>query len=128
MKSKMKLTNELNDALLEEVKENEEAIKILRGKEKKHLETIKRLEENMAKIKKENVIKSSECQTFSEQVQIPCNECIHVSSCEEEFSWHMEQEHDDQSGESHFNKEFYCDICSRWFDTELKDKPQKRSP
>ena len=30
----------------------------------------------------------------------------------------MEQEHDDQSGESHFDKEFYCDICCRWFDTE----------
>ena len=34
MKDKLKLTNELNDALLEEVKENEEAIKILKGKEK----------------------------------------------------------------------------------------------
>ena len=51
IKSKLKLTNELNDALLEEVKENEEAIKILKGKEKKHLEAIKSLKEKMAKIK-----------------------------------------------------------------------------
>jgi hypothetical protein len=33
-KDNLKLNKELNDALLEEVKDNEKAIKILKGKEK----------------------------------------------------------------------------------------------
>ena len=68
IRDKLKLTNELNDALLEEVKENEQAITILKGKEKKHLEAIKNLEEKIAKLKTEKVLKSSECKTFSKRV------------------------------------------------------------
>jgi hypothetical protein len=34
------------------------------------------------------------------------------------LNWHMVQEHDDQSGESHFDTDFYCDTCNRSFDTE----------
>ena len=110
---KLKLTNELNDALLEEVKENEQAITILKGKEKKHLEAIKSLEEKIAKLKTEKDLKSSECQTFSEQIQIPCSKCLHVSSCEEEFTWHMDEYHDIQS-DSFFDSDFTCDICGKF--------------
>ena len=56
---KMKLTQQLNDALLEEVKNNEEAIVILEGKEKKHIAIIKSLEERIEKLKREISPKSS---------------------------------------------------------------------
>ena len=39
----MDLMKQLNDALLEDVKSNEEAIAILEGKEKKYMDTIKNL-------------------------------------------------------------------------------------
>ena len=48
---KMKLVEQLNDALLEEVKNNEEAIVALEKKEKKHIAAIKSLEERIEEAK-----------------------------------------------------------------------------
>ena len=48
------LTQELNDALLEEVKNNEKAIANLERKEKKHLEDIKQLKLKLEKSKQTN--------------------------------------------------------------------------
>ena len=112
LKDQLKLTNDLNDALLEEVKENEAAIKTLEAKEKKHLEAIKILENKLAKISSEKVLKSSECQTFSEEIQIPCEKCVHVSSCEEEYTWHLDEYHDIQT-DSLFDSDFPCDVCAK---------------
>ena len=47
MLAKMETMQELNDALLEEVKNNEEAIAILEGKEKKYQEAIKSLRKGL---------------------------------------------------------------------------------
>ena len=117
MKDKLKLTNELNDALLEEVKENEEAIKILQAKEKKHVEAIKSLEENITKLKSEKVLKSSaETQTVYEFQDIPCKDCIYVASCAEELDFHIENVHwDDDDGPSETVSEspYNCNICSK---------------
>ena len=44
---------QLNDALLEEVKNNEIAISILEDKEKKYLETITRLEDSVENLRRE---------------------------------------------------------------------------
>ena len=71
-------------------------------------------------------VSSTESQTFSSEIKISCNLCIYVATCEEELNWHMEQSHD-QSGESLFDKDFYCDICSKWFDTE-PDMIKHRKP
>ena len=50
---------QLNDALLEEVKSNEEAFAILEGKEKKYLEAIQSLEEKVEKLRVEISPKSN---------------------------------------------------------------------
>ena len=50
---KMESMKQLNDALLEEVKSNEEAFAILEGKEKKYIEAIQSLEEKVDKLKVE---------------------------------------------------------------------------
>ena len=56
-------------------------------------------------------------QTFATEIKICCNICIYVATCEEELNWHMGESHD-QPDDSYFDKDFYCDICSRWFDQE----------
>ena len=74
----MESMKELNDALLEEVKNNEEAISILEGKERKYLETIKCLEERVKPLRRETSTNSKgdfETQTSQDPtdaaVQIP---------------------------------------------------------
>ena len=75
----LKLNKELNDALLEEVKDNEKAIKILKGKEKKHLESIKSLQAKVEKLQIEKSLNSTECQTILEDINIPCNKSIYIA-------------------------------------------------
>ena len=70
-KDDLKLNKELNDALLEEVNNNEKAIEILKEKEKKHLEAIHTLELEVEKLREEKTSTSSECQTFFEEIRIP---------------------------------------------------------
>ena len=51
-------------------------------------------------------------QTFTHEIQICCNVCIYVATCEEELNWHMGDAHD-LSCDSFFDKDFYCEICSK---------------
>ena len=78
--------------------------------------TIKNLEEKLSQ-KSPMSTNSKGSQTFTREIQIFCNVCIYVATCEEELNWHMGYEHD-LSDESYFDKEYYCDVCSRWIDTE----------
>ena len=61
--------------------------------------------------------KSTDCQTFSDDLQIPCNVCIYVATCEEELNWHKDYDHDITS-ELYFETDFPCDICGKWCRTE----------
>ena len=121
----MELTKQLNDALLEEVKNNEDAIVILEGKEKKHLAVIKSLEERIEKLKREIFPKSnSELGTqtsvdaCNSELHIPCTICIYVASCEEELNWHVEDEHDIKTDMYSFETDFPCEICGKWCRTQ----------
>ena len=115
---------QLNNTLLEEVKDNEEAIVILEGKEKKHIASIKSLEERREKLKREISPKSNSdlgTQTsldpLNSELQIPCRICIYVATCEEELSWHIEDEHDIKT-DMHFETDFPCEICGKWCRTD----------
>ena len=90
-KDDLKLTKDLNDALLEEVQNNEKAIELLKEKEKKHLDAIDTLKLEIATYKEERESASSECQTFLEDIRIPCQYCIYNATCEEELNWHMSE-------------------------------------
>ena len=37
--------------------------------------------------------KSADSQTVTEDIQIPCNICIYVATCEEQLNWHMGEDH-----------------------------------
>ena len=122
----MDLMKQLNDALLEEVKSNEEAIAILEGKEKKYMDTIKSLKEQVEKLGRETSPKSKsasdlETQTSSDpgdsELRIPCGNCVYVATCEEEFSWHMDYEHDINT-DMQYETDFPCEICAKWCRTE----------
>ena len=90
----------------------------LKHENEKNLGTIKNLEEKVSLLMKPSTcIRSKGSQTFSKEIQICCNVCIYVATCEEELNWHMGYEHD-LSEDSYFDKDFYCEICSRWFDAE----------
>ena len=116
-KDDLKLNKELNEALLEEVKSNEKAIEILKGKEKKHLEAIHTLKLEVAKLREEKTSTAFECQTFFEDIRIPCNSCIYNATCEEELNWHMSEEHE-VSSDPYFDTDFPCDICGKWCRSE----------
>ena len=116
-KDDLKLNKELNDALLEEVKSNEKAIEILKKKEKKHLEAIHTLKLEVANLREGKTSSSSECQTFSEDIRIPCNSCMYNATCEEELNWHMSEEHEVPS-DLYFDTDFPCDICGKWCRSE----------
>ena len=120
MLAKMETMQQLNDALLEEVKNNEEAIAILEGKEKKYEEAIKSLEERVKNLKSETSLKSQvdlETQTSSNpgdtEPQIPCRLCIYVATCEEQLNWHMDDEHD-LNTDMYYETDFPCEICGKW--------------
>ena len=121
---KSDLLKELNDALLEEVKNNEEAIKILKAKEIKHLKTIKCLEDRVENLTRETSPKlQCDLQTQTSldpgdpTVQIPCRICLHVATCEEELNWHMDDEHNVQT-DMYFETDFPCETCGKWCRSE----------
>ena len=90
----------------------------LKHENAKNVNVIKSLEEKVVRLQKTSLLVSSRgSQTFSSDIQIFCNICIYVATCEEELNWHMEYAHD-LSSDSYFDKEFYCEICSRWFSEE----------
>ena len=122
----MDIMQQLNDALLEEVKNNEEAIATLEGKEKKHMETIKSLQEQVEKLRRETSPKTDsvrvlETQTSSDpgdsEIQIPCRNCVYVATCAEELNWHMADEHDVNT-DLFYETDFGCEICAKWCRTD----------
>ena len=116
----------LKSEIIEQLKVLQKDYDTLKHEHTKNLCTIRNLEEEVSQLKNPLVGKSSKgSQTFSEEIQICCNICIYVATCEEELNWHMEQEHD-QSGDSFFDKDFYCDICSKWFDTDSEMKKHRK--
>ena len=91
----------------------------LEEENKKHLNTIKGLEEIMQSFQKQKLPVPSNfavSQTFSaEDIQVPCNTCIYVATCEEELKWHMEEEH---GLSSDLLSDFPCEICGKWCKSE----------
>jgi hypothetical protein len=116
-KDVLRWNKELNDALLEEVNNNEKAIEILKEKKKKHLEALHTLELKVAKLREEKPSTPSACQTFFEEIRIPCNSCIYNATCEEELNWHMSEEHE-VSTDLYLDQDFLCDICGKWCRSE----------
>ena len=109
---------QLNAALLEEVKNNEEAI--WEGKENEYIEAIKILEEKVENLRRETSSKANrdlETQTSLDpeetELQLPCRICIYLATCEEELSWHMDDEH-----ALNTDMDFPCEICGKWCRTE----------
>ena len=97
-----KVLQKLNDALEEENKKNQD--------------TIAALEEKIAYLqdhKPDVPSKSSDSQTLTDDVQIPCNICIYVATCEEQLNWHMGEDHN-LSTDSYFDTDYPCDICGKW--------------
>ena len=75
-------------------------------KEKKHLEAIDTLKFLVLKLREERASTSSECQTFFEDIRIPCNYCIYNATCEEDLNWHMRDEHE-VSSDLYLDTDFY---------------------
>ena len=70
------------------------------GKENEYIEAIKILEEKVENLRRETSSKANrdlETQTSLDpeetELQLPCRICIYVATCEEELSWHMDDEH-----------------------------------
>ena len=90
----------------------------LKHEHENNLLVILNLKEKVSKLLKLSVdTRSVGTQTFATEIKICCNICIYVATCEEELNWHMGESHD-QPDDSYFDKDFYCDICSKWFDQE----------
>jgi hypothetical protein len=114
----MDLTEKLNEALLEEVKENEVAIAKLEEKEKKHVQIIKDLKQKIGILeaynqegKTSNIV---ETQTETEFQEIPCHFCIYSASCYEELDWHLDNNHgQEEPSESDTPSPFTCNICCK---------------
>ena len=133
LQEEMKLIKQLNIAVEEEVDKNDEAIANLEKKmkvmiekhddldqlNKKKIKIIKTLKDKIILLQQQqtpglNYEKlTSECQTFQEQIQILCNLCLYIATCEEQLNWHMGEDHD-LSSDSYFDTDYPCDICGKW--------------
>jgi hypothetical protein len=47
----------------------------------------------------EKVKITAETQTVHEFIEIPCNECVYMASCQEELNFHLENDHDQEETE-----------------------------
>ena len=126
LSEEIKLIKKLNDAMEEEIKKSDDTIAQLEKKEKKYLETIKTLEDRVQNLKSPKLSKSSDCQTFTNDIQIPCNICIYIATCEEELNWHKDYEQDIQT-DLFFETDFPCVLCGKWCRSEadLAYKPEE---
>ena len=72
---------------------------------------------------------TTESQTLSKDINIHCNKCVFIATCEEELNWHMYDVHDLQF-DSYFETEVSCDDCGRWCKSEvdLKRHHQEHEP
>ena len=104
----MHLLKELNEALLEEVKSNEETIANLENKERKFVEAIKALED---KIKKEKPLELVDKGNQADDNAVPlfCEECDYPSETLYDLGEHMGEAHTDRN---------VCEICDESFDTQ----------
>ena len=127
-KSNLKMTKELNDALLEEVKENEAKLEALEKRNKKNDNIISLLEERVKYLENKtnkseeteakktvDVEKNSiESQTESEYQDYHCQNCIYVASCIDELDWHIENAHaDEEPFDVDSQKPYSCNICAK---------------
>ena len=96
----IKTLKSLNIALEEELKKKDETIADLKSKVTFD-----------ANEKIPTVSISTETQTLTKDINIPCLLCVYVASCEEELNWHMGEEHDT---EKFFDTDFPCDVCGKW--------------
>ena len=71
------------------------------------------MEDGVQNLKSPKLSKSSDCQTFTNDIQIPCNICIYIATCEEELNY----EHDIQT-DLFFETDFLCDLCGKWCRSE----------
>ena len=98
----------------------------------KNLELIKKLKEKVAIIENgKSEAKSQDSQTISDQtedVEIPCKECIFIATCEEEVKWHMSSEH--SIDEPSCEVDYPCNVCGRNCKTrwELMSHRKKEHP
>ena len=92
----------------------------LKHENNKNLMIIKKLEEKLSVLQQQKSPSlsgiSQELQTYSSDIQICCNVCIYIATCEEELNWHMSEAHDLSS--DHFDQDNFCDICERLCKTE----------
>ena len=102
----MNLLKPLNDALLEEVKSNEETIANLEKKEKKAVQDIKNLQQKSGTTKPTSTNKGT--QTHFNEIRI-CTECDYPADDLYDLGEHM--------GEDHTNKNV-CEHCDESFDAQ----------
>ena len=108
----------LKSELVAQLKALQKEHDTLEHEHENNLCNFRNLEEKVSKLPKLSLdTRSVGTQTFSTEIRICCNICIYVATCEEELNWHMGESHD-QPDDSYFDKDFYCDICSKWFDQE----------
>ena len=90
-KSDLKMTKQLNDALLEEVKESGVKIEALENKNSTKIVLEERVKNQTHEahtfLQKDS--NSIESQTESEFQEYPCNYCIYVASCLDELNLHQ---------------------------------------
>jgi hypothetical protein len=105
----------LKAEILEKFKALQKAYDALECENQKNVSIIKSLQEEVTMLHGQtstlNKIPKG-AQTYTYEIQICCNVCIYVATCEEELNWHMGYEHDLPS-DSYFDKDFYCEICSK---------------
>ena len=105
----MDLMKQLNDALLEEVKANEEAIAKLERKEKKYIADIKDLEQKLEiSNRSTNDVISSGSQTQFNDIKL-CSECEYPCDDLYDLGEHMGETHTDRN---------VCNSCDEIFQTQ----------
>ena len=124
--NKVKMTSDkrppLKAEILEKLSSLQEAYDALDCENKKNVSIIETLQEEVTLLRNQKLTKEKShkgSQTFTQEIQICCNVCIYVATCEEELNWHMGDAHD-LPCDSFFDKDFYCEICSKWFSEECQ--------
>ena len=102
------LLKQLNDALLEEVKNNEEAIENLKKKEEKYVNEIKELKQKIEKCKKTQDLTNTGTQTQFADIRF-CAECEYPADDLYALGEHMGEDHADRN---------VCESCDVCFDDQ----------
>ena len=91
----------------------QEKFDLLEQENKKNLEVISRLREEVLLLTNKNLRKTEAKESQTVQVdedwpELPCKICIYVASCEDELRSHIENEHDSSEEPAVY---FTCNIC-----------------